>query len=116
MNRGEVWLVDFDPQAGAEIQKRRPAVVISSTNVGKLPLRIVVPLTTHNAAKDPIPWFVKVIASMQNGLDRDTSADCFQVKSVSTERLVRKLGTLSSDDIEEIAAGIVLCVGYNPRV
>jgi mRNA interferase MazF len=43
--RGEVWRVEFDPSRGAEIRKRRPAVVVSINAVGKLPLRVVVPIT-----------------------------------------------------------------------
>lgn len=43
-DRGEVWLVDFDPAVGAEMQKVRPALVISVDSVGRLPLRMVVPL------------------------------------------------------------------------
>src|SRR5579864_3093026 len=43
--RGEIWLNDFDPAVGAEIQKIRPAVVISMDNIGRLPLRMVVPVT-----------------------------------------------------------------------
>ena len=41
--RGEIWRVDFNPTKGAEIQKQRPAVVISSDALGKLPLKIVAP-------------------------------------------------------------------------
>jgi mRNA interferase MazF len=44
-NRGEIWMIDFDPAVGAEIQKVRPAVVISVDTVGRLPLRLVVPVT-----------------------------------------------------------------------
>jgi mRNA interferase MazF len=36
--RGEIWLVDFDPAVGAEVQKVRPAVVISVDTIGSLPL------------------------------------------------------------------------------
>jgi mRNA interferase MazF len=43
--RGEVWLVDFDPAIGAEIRKVRPAVIISMDTMGRLPLRMVVPIT-----------------------------------------------------------------------
>lgn len=43
--RGEVWLVSFDPSLGAEIRKVRPAVVINIDEMGRLPLRIVVPIT-----------------------------------------------------------------------
>ena len=30
MLRGEVWWVDFDPSLGGEIQKTRPAVIVSN--------------------------------------------------------------------------------------
>jgi len=43
--RGEIWLVRFDPSIGAEIRKLRPAVVLSLDKIGRLPLRIVVPVT-----------------------------------------------------------------------
>ena len=43
--RGEIWLVNFDPTVGAEIQKTRPAVVVSSDSVGKIPLKLVAPIT-----------------------------------------------------------------------
>ena len=37
---GKVWLVRFDPSAGAEIRKVRPAVVVNLDAIGRLPLRI----------------------------------------------------------------------------
>jgi mRNA-degrading endonuclease toxin of MazEF toxin-antitoxin module len=52
--RGEVWLVQFNPSVGAEIQKVRPAVVLSVDGVGLLPLRIVVPVTDWKPA---LPFF-----------------------------------------------------------
>jgi mRNA interferase MazF len=48
--RGEVWLVDFDPAVGAEIRKLRPAVVLSLDTIGRLPLRMVVPVTDWKMA------------------------------------------------------------------
>ena len=48
IQRGEVWNVNFDPQVGQEIQKIRPAVVVSVPSAGRLPLHIVVPITTGN--------------------------------------------------------------------
>jgi mRNA interferase MazF len=43
--RGEIWLVNFNPTVGAEIKKVRPAVVISSDSVGKLPIKLIAPIT-----------------------------------------------------------------------
>jgi len=42
--RGEIWLVDFDPAVGGEIRKIRPALVMSRDDIGRLPLRMVVPI------------------------------------------------------------------------
>jgi len=43
--RGEIWDINLDPTVGQEIQKRRPAVVISSDAIGKLRVKLVVPIT-----------------------------------------------------------------------
>ena len=44
-------------------------------------------------------------------LDKESAADCFQVKSVSLSRFVAKIGDLRADETEEIGAAIALCVG-----
>lgn len=112
--RGEVWTVRFDPSVGAEIQKLRPAVVVSVPQVGRLPLRIVVPLTDWKPAFAGLPWFAQVTAAPQNGLDKDSGADSFQVKSVATSRFVTRLGTLTDEELNRIVAAITLCVGFTP--
>jgi mRNA interferase MazF len=109
--RGEVWLVDFDPAVGAEIRKCRPAVVISMDTIGRLPLRMVVPITDWKSAYANFPWFVEVAADAANGLVKDSGADCFQTKSVSESRFVRRLGELTSVQLDEVASAIALCVG-----
>jgi mRNA interferase MazF len=109
--RGEVRLVDFDPAIGAEIQKIRPAVVISMDTVGRLPLRMVVPITDWKPLYAGFPWFVELPTSLANGLAKDSGADTFQTKSVSESRFVRFLGTISGSQLDEIATAIALCVG-----
>jgi mRNA interferase MazF len=109
--RCEVWLVDFDPALGAEIRKIRPAVVISMDSIGRLPLRIVVPVTDWKPLYASFPWFVELPAMTSNGLAKDSGADCFQTKSVSEARLVRQLGVVTASQLDEIALAIGLCVG-----
>jgi mRNA interferase MazF len=109
--RGDVWLIDFDPAVGAEMQKVRPAVVISLDSVGRLPLRMVVPLTDWKPQYTAYLWFVEVPASATNGLRKDSGADAFQTRSVSLSRFVRRLGELTSAELDEIASAIALCVG-----
>lgn len=109
--RGEIWLVDFDPALGAEIRKLRPALVISVDTIGRLPLRIVVPITDWKSQYVNYPWFVELPASPTNGLAKDSGADAFQVKSVSQTRFVRLLGRVTASQMDEVASAIALCVG-----
>jgi len=110
--RGEVWDVEFKPAAGAEIQKNRPAVVMNVPEVGRLPLCIVVPVTEWKPVFAQFSWFVLLAPTPENGLAKGSGADAFQVKSVSEHRLVRKLGQVTAEQAEQIAAAIALCVGY----
>lgn len=112
INRGEVWLVNLDPTIGQEIKKIRPAVVLSSNSIGKLPLKIIVPITDWKPQYASYPWMVYLEPDQQNGLAKQSGADTFQVRSVDQSRLAKKLGLLTESVIEEIAAGIAICIEY----
>jgi mRNA interferase MazF len=77
-----VWDVDFDPPTGAEIGKTRPAVVMSEDALGRLPLRIVVPITEWDSQYSAYPWFVQITPTSTNGLRKESGADAFQVKRI----------------------------------
>jgi mRNA interferase MazF len=109
--RGDVWLVDFDPTVGAEIRKVRPAVVLTVAGIGRLPLQIVAPLTDWKPHYANASWFVYVPASATNGLSKDSGADAFQVKSLSENRFLKRLGEVTGQQLDDIAAAVALCVG-----
>jgi mRNA interferase MazF len=109
--RGEVWLVRFDPSTGAEIRKVRPAVIVSVDTVGRLPLRIVVPVTEWRPVYSGFPWFVYLPATVGAGLTKDSAADAFQVKSVSESRFVHRLGAVTAGQLDDIAGAVALCIG-----
>jgi mRNA interferase MazF len=110
-NRGEIWTVRFDPSIGAEIQKIRPAAVVNVPEYGRLPLRIVVPLTDWKPEYAALPWFVPVFSSPLNSLAKDSGADAFQVKSVACGRFLMRLGRLTDAELESIIAAVILCIG-----
>lgn len=45
MKQGEIWLLSLEPTVGSEMQKTRPSVIVNDNTLGKLPLKIIVPLT-----------------------------------------------------------------------
>jgi mRNA interferase MazF len=108
MRRGEVWLVNLDPTVGAEMQKTRPVVIISSDLMGRLPLRVVVPLTDWKENYARAPWMLKVEPDLQNGIDKTSSIDCYQVRSISEQRFSQRLGRLPDGVIEELVKRVWL--------
>ena len=105
MKHGEVWLVDFAPKVGQEIDKVRPAVIVNHDSMGALQLKVVVPIT--DALRSIRDWHVLLKPSKGNGLMKESVADCFQVKSISQERFVKHLGTLSTNEINEVKLGLI---------
>lgn len=102
MKQSEIWLIDLDPTKGAEIQKKRPAVIVNNNTLGKLPLKIVVPITDWKERYKVAPWMVQLEPNSQNGLSKTSAADCFQVRSLSQERLIRKFGSIDENTLDEI--------------
>lgn len=107
MHRGDVWLVNLDPTIGSEIRKTRPAVIVSSDLVGILPLKVVVPLTEWKDRYASASWMVRVDCDEQNGLSKTSAADGLQVRSVSDQRLVKKLGTVSNIQVAQIVQAVL---------
>lgn len=112
--RGEVWRVEFDPARGAEIRKTRPAVVVNVATAGKLPLRVIVPLTEWQMPFARAFWHTRIEASTASGLIKASSADAFQVRSFSLERFVEKIGELSAAELENVARAVATVVGHLP--
>jgi mRNA interferase MazF len=106
MKQNDIWLLDLDPTKGAEIQKKRPAIIVSDDRLGKLPLKIIVPITDWKNRYNIAPWMVKIEPNATNGLSKTSCADCFQIRSLSNERLIKKLGTIDSNTLTEVKEAI----------
>jgi mRNA interferase MazF len=99
--RGEVWDVDLDPPMGHEQVGRRPALVVSvdQFNQGLSGLVIVVPISL----KDKSVRSHVTIEPDEGGLKVKSFAKCETIRSISTERLTRRRGTVSDDTLDQVA-------------
>jgi mRNA interferase MazF len=102
MKQSEIWLINLDPTVGAEIRKTRPAIIVNDNALGKLPLKLIVPLTDWKERYEIAPWMVKVLPSKINNLSKESSADCFQVRSVSEDRFTKQIGRVNEETMEQI--------------
>lgn len=107
MKRGEVWCVKFDPSVGGEIQKKRPAVILSNDASNKhLNRAQVIPLTSNVDRLYPSEAYVTL-----NGKQRKALAD--QLTTVSKSRLSNMEGKLSSADMKKVEQAIKVQLGLS---
>jgi len=111
MKQGEIWLVDLEPVRGAEIRKTRPCVIVNDNSVGRLPLKIIVPITDWKDHHKMAPWMVKINENEKNGLFKTSAVDSFQIRSLSENRLIRQLGKIDNDTLDEIKEAISKVLG-----
>lgn len=102
MKQSEIWLTDLNPSKGAEIHKKRPVIIVSDDRLGKLPLKVIIPITDWKSHYSVAPWMVKIEPQKSTGLSKTSAADCFQVRSLSQERLIKKLGYIENDMLTDI--------------
>ena len=113
MKQGEIWEINLSPTVGAEIKKKRPAVIVSDDAIGVLPLKIIAPITGWKDRFQGAVWLVKLEPDRENRLEKLSAIDTFQIRSVSTKRFLKKTGTVSSDVLELVKKAIQAVIDSN---
>jgi mRNA interferase MazF len=98
--KDEVWLVSLDPTVGSEIRKTRPCVIVSPDEMNRhLRTVIVAPMTS---AERPYPTRVPVMFQGKRG---QVALD--QIRAADRQRLIRKLGNISSKTSLTVSSRLV---------
>ena len=108
--KGEIWLVNLDPTLGVEIKKTRPVVVINSDAIGKLPLKLIAPITDWKSYFSKNPWHVKIIPNSKNNLSKVSAIDTLQLRGVDTQRFIKRIGVISPEQIQNISLSIMIVI------
>ena len=70
MKQGNIWLINLDLTVGAEIKKTRPAIIVNDNTIGRLPLKIMVPVTDWKGRYEIALWMVKIMPNRKNKLKK----------------------------------------------
>jgi mRNA interferase MazF len=105
MKRGEVWWVSFDPAVGSEVQKTRPAVIVSNDAANRNLARVVVvPLTSNTDRLYPGEALVTI-----DGKGGKVMAD--QIMAADKTRLKSRIGAINKADMTEVEGAILVHLG-----
>lgn len=110
MRQKEIWNINLDPIKGREQKGFRPAVIISGNAMNEnLDVLIICPLTTS------IKNYKGCLVLKKNNLNqllKDSEVLTFHVRSISKERLIKKVGEISDDELKSIKVGLIEILHY----
>jgi mRNA interferase MazF len=97
MRQGEIWYTNLNPVKGSEQAGFRPVVILSGNLLNQhLPIVIVAPLTTKikNYKGNPV-----IEPKEENGLKARSELLVFHVRSISSDRLIEKAGSVDKGEL-----------------
>jgi len=104
MRQCEIWYANLNPGKGSEQQGFRPVVIISGNLLNQyLQVVIACPLTTKiknykgNIVLEP---------DNENGLAERSEIMVFHIRSISKDRLVKKIGKISEEQLKQLKVGL----------
>jgi mRNA interferase MazF len=112
--RGEIWDVNWSPGRGAEQQGTRPALIIQNDRGNAsttYPLTIV---ASMSRTERELPLHVRIAPSEENGLTYFTDVKCEQVMTIEKSRLIRRRGSISSEEMSRVDTALKLSLSLLP--
>lgn len=104
MKQAEIWYADLNPTQGSEQSGHRPVLILSGNMLNEhLKIVIVCPLTTK--IKNYKGNLV-IAPTLKNGLVSKSEILTFHIRSVSKDRLIKKVGVISDDELAHIKNGL----------
>ncbi len=108
---GDIVLLNLDPTLGSEMRKSRPCLILEA-GLSPLSLVIVLPIT-EAAGKLGVQLFVPIVDLKQGGLSKPSVIDCYQIRTVTTQRICKILGKVNEFVLFEVKKRLALVLEIN---
>lgn len=106
----EIWWVDLEPVRGHEQGRKRPCLVVSVDEFNQIPHGLIwaLPITSKHR------WtsFTVEVSAGTTGLKKKSQILCHQLRTISVNRLISRIGTVDSDTMHEVAIRVKLILGF----
>ncbi|MFA6991669.1 MAG: type II toxin-antitoxin system PemK/MazF family toxin [Candidatus Gracilibacteria bacterium] len=110
MKQKDIYLVDLNPVKGSEQSGKRPVVVVSGNTMNdNFGVAIVCPISSK--IKN-YPVCVQLKKNKTNNLKQDSEIITFQIRTISKNRLIKKLGKITDEDLAEVFKGLNTVLNY----
>jgi mRNA interferase MazF len=103
--RGEVFWVSFDPSVGGEVQKTRPAIILSNNAANAVLNRLIVlPLSSKTARLYPGEVIVQINQQTSKAMSD-------QLTTISKLRLQKKITRITEEEMASVEEAVLLQLG-----
>ena len=107
--RGDIVLVNLNPQRNNEAGKIRPCVIISDTDVNNiLELITIIPCTTNLLGEG----LFGIPLVKRKGLDKECEVMIEQIRGVSKKRIIESISNVNKKEMEKIEIGVKALLAF----
>ena len=107
MNQYDIYLADLNPTVGREQFGKRPVLIISNNYENLLDVVTIIPITSLKDGRKVYPNELL----LQNELEIPSILLCQQIRTISKNRLIKKLTTIDNYIIQKKIVN-VLCLRF----
>ena len=111
LRQGEIYQINLDPTIGSEMTKQRTCVILNADDIGILPLKVAAPITDYKKHYANVPWMVSLEPNKINNLSEPSVIDLFQLRSLSDQRIIRRIGSLTKSELARAIEAVKLVFG-----
>jgi len=104
MNQREIWYANLNPTKGNEQKGFRPVVIISGDMLNKH-LEIVIACLLTTKIKN-YKGNVVLSPTKDNGLTKNSEIMIFHIRSISKDRLIKRIGNISKTELANLKQGL----------
>jgi mRNA interferase MazF len=110
MKQREIWFANLNPTKGREQKGIRPVVILSGNALNEnMDICIVCPVSSK------IKQYAGCLILKKdkiNGLKYDSEIITFQVRTIAKERLIKKIGEITNEQLRNLKQGLIEILHY----